>query len=118
MKRVLVFLAVATLPVEAMAHAKPIIASEGGGVPDMIGQEAGLLVPAGDPEALSKAMLRLAADAELRGAMGRAARARYERFFSPAAVLPLILQTYKRLSGNGHHVAPSAGNGHVHPWAQ
>lgn len=102
--------------VEAMAYAKPIIASEVGGVPDMIGDEAGLLVPAGDAEALSKAMLRLASDAELRLAMGRAARARYERLFSPAAVLPLILQTYERVSGNGHYVAKSAGNGHLHPW--
>jgi glycosyltransferase involved in cell wall biosynthesis len=103
--------------VEAMAHGKPIIASEVGGVPDMIGDDAGLLVPAGDVQALSQAMLRLAGDAELRRTMGQAARARYERFFSPAAVLPLILQTYKRVSGNRYQIAKTAENGHLHPWA-
>lgn len=101
--------------VEAMAHGKPIIASDVGGVPDMIGSEAGLLIPAGDVKALANALVRLAADEELRRSMGQAARRRYERLFSPAAVLPLILQTYKRVSGNGHHFTGS--NEHVHPWA-
>ncbi|MFS8086065.1 MAG: glycosyltransferase, partial [Acidobacteriota bacterium] len=41
--------------VEAMACGKPIIASEVGGIPDMIGEEAGILVPAGDKQALTEA---------------------------------------------------------------
>ena len=102
--------------VEAMAHGKPVIASEVGGVPDMIGDEAGVLVPAGDAQALADAMLRLAGDRDLRDAMGSAARARYESLFSPAAVLPLILKTYQRVSGNGHQAAKE--NGHRHPWAR
>lgn len=101
--------------VEAMAHGKPIIASQVGGVPDMIGNEAGVLVPPGDAQALADAMLRLAGDNDLRDAMGSAARERYERLFSPAAVLPLILKTYERVSGNGHKAA--IDNGHRHPWA-
>ncbi|HBB94322.1 MAG TPA: hypothetical protein DC054_02930 [Blastocatellia bacterium] len=103
--------------VEAMAHGVPIIASEVGGVPDMIGDDAGVLVPAGDVNALAQAMLRLARDHDLRQSMGRAAYERYQRFFSPNAVLPLMLQTYQRVSGNGHYVAPTSGNGHLHPWA-
>ncbi|HJZ81839.1 MAG TPA: glycosyltransferase [Pyrinomonadaceae bacterium] len=103
--------------VEAMAHGKPIIASEVGGVPDMIGNDAGVLVPPGDVKALTQAMLRLARDRDTRESMGLAARARYERFFSPAAVLPLILQTYTRVSGNGHQVPGAADQGHSHPWA-
>jgi glycosyltransferase involved in cell wall biosynthesis len=103
--------------VEAMAHGKPIIASEVGGVPDMIGDEAGILVAPGDVKGLADAMVRLAQDAQLRRSMGLAARARYERFFSPAAVLPLILQTYKRVSRNGHGIANPADNGDPHPWA-
>ena len=102
--------------VEAMAHGKPIIASEVGGVPDMIGEEAGLLVPAGDVEALAAAMLQLSNDHELRQSMARAARDRYERLFSPAAVLPLILQTYQRVSGNGHRAAIAGEPRSVHPW--
>ncbi|MGZ8848333.1 MAG: glycosyltransferase [Pyrinomonadaceae bacterium] len=103
--------------VEAMAHAKPIIASEVGGVPDMIGDDAGILVPAGDVNALADAMLRLSRDKELRRSMGQVARERYEKFFSPAAVLPLILQTYQRVIGNGHHATPADDNRSLHPWS-
>lgn len=103
--------------VEAMAHGRPIIASDVGGVPDMIGNDAGLLVPAGDAKALAEAMLRLSQDHELRHEMGRKARQNYERLFSPAAVLPLILQTYQRVSGNGHHATLADDNRQFHPWA-
>ena len=103
--------------VEAMAHGIPIIASQVGGVPDMIGDDAGVLVPPGDANTLAQVMLRLARDPNLRQSMGRAAYERYQRFFSPHAVLPLMLQTYQRVSGNGHDVAQTLGNGHLHPWA-
>ena len=104
--------------VEAMAHGIPIIASQVGGVPDMIGADAGVLVPPGDANALAQAMLRLARDPDLRESMGRAAQERYQRYFSPQAVLPLIVQTYQRVSGNGHCDARTSGNGHLHPWAE
>jgi glycosyltransferase involved in cell wall biosynthesis len=104
--------------VEAMAHGKPIIASEVGGVPDMFGDDAGMLVPPGDARALADAMLRLSADRALLQVMGLAARARYEKFFSPAAVLPLMLQTYKRVSGNGHRLVNAGDSRYLHPWAQ
>ena len=104
--------------VEAMAHGIPIIASHVGGVPDMIGADAGVLVPPGDANALAQAMLRLARDPDLRESMGRAAQERYQRYFSPQAVLPLIVQTYQRVSGNGHCDARTSGNGHLHPWAE
>jgi len=85
--------------VEAMSQGLPVIASAVGGIPDMLGDDAGLLVPTGDAGALADAMLRLAGDRGLRAAMGRAARARYESMFSPKVVLPLLLRTYDRLSG-------------------
>ena len=104
--------------VEAMAHGKPIIASDVGGIPDMIGDEAGVLVPAGDIDALTAAMLRLAQDPMLCQRMGKAALIRYHQLFSPKAVIPLILETYRRVAGNGFQNAkPVAGEGHVHPWA-
>ena len=41
--------------IEAMANAKPIIASAVGGIPDMIDADSGILVPPGDEDALAKA---------------------------------------------------------------
>ena len=87
--------------VEAMAQGVPVIASAVGGIPDMLGREAGLLVPPGDAAALADAMVALARDRALRLKMGRAARERYERLFSPKVVLPLLLQTYGRLIASG-----------------
>jgi glycosyltransferase involved in cell wall biosynthesis len=104
--------------VEAMACGKPIIATDVGGIPDMIGAESGILVTPGDVRALAAAMLRLANDAELRATMGQTAKARYQKLFSPSAVVPLMLETYRRVMQNGNHVAEIVtGNGHVHPWA-
>jgi glycosyltransferase involved in cell wall biosynthesis len=102
--------------VEAMACGKPIIASAVGGIPDMIGEDAGLLVRPGDVEQLAGAMLRLARDAELRKRMGAAARQRYRDLFSPKVVIPLMLNIYRRVVGNGHASA-TAHNGKLHPWA-
>lgn len=104
--------------VEAMACGKPIIASDVGGIPDMLGDESGILVPAGDMSALAEAMVRLAKDADLRRTMGAAAKDRYQKLFSPKVVVPLMVDTYRRVTRNGHGVAETvAGNGHLHPWA-
>ena len=42
--------------VEAMACGKPIIATDVGGVAEMIGDDAGVLVRCGEADALAKAM--------------------------------------------------------------
>ena len=105
--------------VEAMACGKPIIATDVGGIPDMVGDECGILVPAGDVSALTEAMLRLAGDVKLRTKMGEAAKRRYEKLFSPKVVVPLMLQTYQRVARNGNYVAETVeSNGRLHPWAE
>ncbi|HEX7316355.1 MAG TPA: glycosyltransferase family 4 protein [Pyrinomonadaceae bacterium] len=83
--------------IEAMSQSIPVIATDVGGIPDMLGGGAGLLVPVGDARALADAMLRLACDPRLRASLGRAGRARYEATYSPEAVLPVLLDTYKRI---------------------
>lgn len=97
--------------VEAMAHGIPIIASDVGGIADMIGEDAGILVPPGNSGALAEAMLRLAQDSDLREQMGRAAQVRYQNLFSPKAVVPLIVETYERVAGKVHQTNVD-GNGH------
>jgi glycosyltransferase involved in cell wall biosynthesis len=101
--------------VEAMAHGIPIIASDVGGIADMIADQAGILVPPGDVDALAAAMRRLAGDASLREQMGQTAKDQYQKLFSPAAVLPMLLDTYTRLTVNT--AATAVGNNGHHPWA-
>ena len=68
--------------IEAMAAARPIVATETGGVPEIVtdGQEA-LLVPAGDAEAMAAAIARLLSDAELADRLSRAAEERVRAEF-------------------------------------
>jgi glycosyltransferase involved in cell wall biosynthesis len=105
--------------IEAMSLGLPIVASDVGGIPDVVGTDAGILVPPGDSETLSRALLRLAEDAEMRRQMGIAAREMYEKLFSPEAVLPVLLETYNRISGRGlsEDTAPQKKPG-LHPWEQ
>jgi len=64
--------------VEAMACGVPVVGTTGGAVPEVIGRdgETGIVVPAGDPDALAQGILRALADPELRARLGAAGRAR------------------------------------------
>ena len=67
---------------EAMAHGRPVVAGDVGGLRDLVvHEETGLLVPPRDVDALREAIERLLADRELRRRLGEAGRARIaERF--------------------------------------
>jgi glycosyltransferase involved in cell wall biosynthesis len=85
--------------IEAMAHGLPVIATEVGGIPDLLSPDSGILIPHGDATALGLAMRRLASDPALRASMGLAARERYLKQFSPDPVLLTLLNTYRRVAG-------------------
>ena len=62
---------------EAMERARPVIAAEIGGLGELVRDgETGILVPAGEAEPLTDAILRLAGDLELARTMGEAGRRR------------------------------------------
>jgi len=84
--------------IEAMANGCAIIASNVGGIPDSVSNRSAILVPPGDVNSLAKALERVAGDAELRTRLGHQARKEYEEKFSPAAVLPILLDTYQSMS--------------------
>lgn len=60
---------------EAMITGRPVVATAVGGVPELVRTgETGMLVPAGDPEAVSRAVAALLADPALAARLGRGAR--------------------------------------------
>jgi glycosyltransferase involved in cell wall biosynthesis len=58
---------------EAMSFKLPVIASDTGGMPELVADgRSGILVPVGDSEAICAALERLLIDADLRQSMGEA----------------------------------------------
>ncbi len=69
--------------IEAMAAAKPVIASDVGGAAEAVEESVtGYVVPPGDPPALRERLVLLGEDALLRRRMGEAGRTRVERLFT------------------------------------
>ncbi len=68
---------------EAMAAARPVVATAVGGVPEVVGDdEGGVLVPAGDASAFADALVRLLGDDANRRRMGAAAARRARKTFT------------------------------------
>jgi glycosyltransferase involved in cell wall biosynthesis len=83
---------------EAMAAGLPVVASNVGGVPELvIDGETGLLVPPGDPHSLAGAIERLLGDPRLSRRFGEAGRARVAEHFDLAAVQHAHLDLYRHL---------------------
>lgn len=80
---------------EAMALGKPIVASDTGGIPEVVREGVeGLLVPPGDVGALADALLRLARDAGLRARLADAGRKSVEERYSLQAMVRRIETIY------------------------
>lgn len=93
---------------EAMASARPVIASNIGGLRDIVvHDETGMLVPSGDADALREALARLIADPLLRERMGQAGKRRVP-LFQAGTVIPHIEHVYQQLLGN--HATVARGN--------
>jgi glycosyltransferase involved in cell wall biosynthesis len=87
--------ACATVIMEAMACGKPMVASDIGGMPDLITTgENGLLVPPGDSVTLATAMQLLLANGGMRAAMGQNCLSRVEDL-KASAVVSRIEQVYQ-----------------------
>ncbi len=81
---------------EAMACARPIVATTAGGIPDVLrDRQEGLLVEPGDVPALAAAIERLLDDPALARACGQAARARVLAEFTPAREVERYLALYR-----------------------
>ncbi len=87
---------------EGMACQRAIVASNVGGIPDVLrqrGVEDGALVPPGDVAALAEAMQRLLADPAWRARLGSSARATVEAGFTPEKEIERNLDIYRDVMG-------------------
>lgn len=82
---------------EAMSCKLPVIATRGGALPEVVGQDgdAGILVPTADPDALAAAIKRLLSDKHLQRKMGEAGRKRVERNLTWEQAAKKTLEVYQ-----------------------
>jgi len=80
---------------EAMACAKPVVATPVGGIPDaVVDGQTGWHVPQNDPERLAAAVLRVLTDREAALLMGVLARQRVETVFSVKRMVAQVEALY------------------------
>jgi glycosyltransferase involved in cell wall biosynthesis len=83
---------------EAMAHAKPVVATMAGGIPDKVEPgKTGFLVPAGDADAFGAAILDALSARDRWPDLGRAGRRRVESAFSWRGRIDDLLDLYHEL---------------------
>ena len=81
---------------EAMAHARPVLATAVGGLRDLVVDgETGLVVEPRDPRALRAALERLLDDPDLRRRLGAAGRERAREHFSWETVTAATVAAYR-----------------------
>lgn len=87
---------------EAFAAGRPVIASNLGALPELIGhEERGVLFAPGDPVSLAAAATRLAGQPELARAMGAAGAAIVRERFSPDRHYEGLMALYRRAGATG-----------------
>lgn len=82
---------------EAMACGVPVVASNTGGLPEVVIEgQTGSLVPVGDTEGMAQAVLGLLQSPEQHRWMAQQARLRAVEHFSPQRILPQYLDLYQK----------------------
>lgn len=92
---------------EAMAAGQPVVVNDapGGMCEIVVHERTGLIVPAGSPEFLANALLRLVDDPQERQRLGRNGRTRCEEEFSAQRMAQRIAQYYESVL-DGRRVSP------------
>jgi glycosyltransferase involved in cell wall biosynthesis len=82
---------------EALACKKPVIASDVGGIPDIVDSSCGILVPQKNPKALANAIDRLLSSQATCRRFGENGRKKLQREFSPHAQTQKTIKVYESL---------------------
>lgn len=85
--------------IEGMAASRPVVATAGGGVPEIIEDGiSGLLAPMNDAPALAAAMMKLLSDPEFARKIGKGGRARVDSHFTIQQTARRMEQVFAELS--------------------
>jgi len=91
-----------TVILEAMAMAKPVVATKIGGIPEMVEHgKTGLLVPPQNPELLAAAIIRLLVDANYADQLGQSGFARLKEMFGMDKFIAGVENVLAEVSGKG-----------------
>lgn len=93
--------ALPTALIHALAAGKPIVATRVGGIPEIVGDQAGTLVDSGDAEILAREVSRLAEDPATLRLMGKRARERFEGEFDGRLWVARLRTLYEEVLGLG-----------------
>jgi glycosyltransferase involved in cell wall biosynthesis len=83
---------------ETLRAGRPLVASRAGGIPDLTGEDAALLVPPGDPGALAAAVASALDDPVLAKKLGEAALQRSRSLPSEQDALDAAMAAYRRVA--------------------
>jgi len=89
--------------IESMAAGVPVVASRVGGNPELLNDERGMLVPAGDESSLAEALLRLVQSESLRIQMGQNCRRFAQENFTIEKMQRKHEALYKELLARKHY---------------
>ena len=94
--------------IEGMAAGKPVVATNGGGIPEIVRDGvSGLLVPMNDHEAMAMAICRLLEDPEMAKRMGSFGQQRVREYFTIQQTASKVERLYDDLLAGGRTVTPS-----------
>jgi colanic acid/amylovoran biosynthesis glycosyltransferase len=86
--------------IEAMAYGIPTIGTRTGGMPELLGGGAGLLVPPAEADALAAALERVLGSENLRAELSRAGRKRIEEEFDASAIAHELATRFSERRGD------------------
>ena len=102
---------------EAMAHARPLVATRVGAIPELIHPEQnGLIVPAEDPALLASAIDRLLQDRRASEEFARAGHAMARERYHTPRVLPQIMSAYEDGSDYFYQVRSAGAERTAQQW--
>jgi len=84
---------------EAMACGVPVVATDSGGVREVVSDACARIVPVGDAEGLAEAAVEILRDRDLGRSLGEAGRRRAREMFDTGIVVPRYESLYERVCG-------------------